>query len=108
MVNLTQAERLTIARLHRLASGAPVDRETALERCEAIDVVTELLREHYRDGACDVEIRFGHVPEDVWTAQEGSRAWHDGGIKQDELAPGLVVEWELRKPPQSATIPVQK
>ena len=108
MVELSQTELRTIGTLARLASGAPAERQEAIERCEAIDTVVELLREHYRDGACSVDVRFYAVPEDVWTEQDGSRAWHDGGVKQDELAPGLVVEWELRTPPPTRTIPVEK
>ena len=95
MVDVTENERQTIAVLHRLASGSPGDRLEALQRCEAIDVACELLREHYRDGSSPVEIRI-RVSEDVWIEQDGRPAWYSGNVKMDEVAPGLVVEWERR------------
>ena len=93
MVDVTAQELSTIRTLARLASGAPAERREAVERCEAIDTVTELLREHYRDGSCSVVVYISNVPEDVFDEQDGRRTF--AGMKRDELAPGLVVEWSL-------------
>ena len=90
---ISRVERAQIETLARLAGGSPGERQEAVARCEAIDTVTEILREHYRDGSSPVELRI-RVPEAVWIEQDGRRAWYDGAIKCDELAPGLVVEWE--------------
>ena len=93
MVDLSAQELSTIRTLSRLASGAPRERQEAIERCDAIDVVTELLREHYRDGSCTVVVYFSGVPEDVFDEQDGRRTF--AGMKRDVLAPGLEVEWSL-------------
>ena len=98
-MNVSRQEAETIWTLARLVGGSNREREEALERDDGIDVVTDYLRDCYRDGASSVRVVIDNIDPVEWKAIEAqhARRFPDGDVKVERVAVGLVVEW-VRRP----------